>query len=520
MTQFYNAPAQSAIAQNGQQPVAGTTPVSTSATRIGPINYHPIQDEFIGPPAKLRLQDKNDKIWVTKQGQLIRKDKGQFFDVGRIDGQGNFAFNTGFKGNVFNNAYFRIASAFMQGPLGETLRKHHMDQAKAASEIPYIRQNLTQYGIDGRGAQVYCFEMADLDKDGYLNPSSHIRAVKGTIDQAYSPGANATLVGFTASDFETKDDVADFLTKTQQGMAEDNTAIAQAINNIVQNKKPGQPTIINMSMGNTLTSQVNSMYEELDAKFSNGTYFRPKMRDYFYGPNAEQLTDTQKYNILFQKLKPWYDNNPTIQQSLQTYLKAAEHAARNNVFITVSAANDHTIFPTGVNVPPGAEFNQLAMSPHVIAVGASNNNGTPGNYTDDWVSHFSSRGDGVRFNPDIAATGENVFLDQYHFLGVPSGAFDGTSFSGPLTAATIAMMCQVNPNLNPVMAKQILQQACTPTPGSDRASAGAGIMDPVKAVRIAQTLYAQQANLLSSQGYSYPASPTPATIPSAVNYTS
>lgn len=490
MTQFYNSSAPTT--KNPPSGVPATASLALdSQTRIGPINYHPIQDQFIGPPGKLRLKDKNEKIWVTKQGQLIRKDKGQFYDVGRIDARGNFEFNTGFKGNAFNNAYFRIASAFMQGPLGEKLRKYDMDQAKAASEINYIRQNLTQHGIDGRGSQVYCFEMADLDKDGYLNPSSHIRAVKGTVDQAYAPGSTATLVGFTARDFEEKDDVAYWFEQTQKSMVDDNIAISQAIDNIITQKKPGEPTIINMSMGNTLTSLVSGMYHQLDAKFSNGTYFRPKMRDFFYGPNATNLTDTQKYNILFKKLKPWYDTNPTIQRSLQQYLTTTEKAAKNNVFITVSAANDHTLFPTGVHVPAGAEFNQLAMSPHVIAVAASNNNGTPGHYGDDRVSHFSSRGDGARYNPDIAATGENVFLGQYHFFGVPSGAFDGTSFSGPLTAATLAMMCQVNPNLTPPQAKQLLKQACSQN-NTDLASAGTGIMDPVKAVRLSQVLYAQQ----------------------------
>lgn len=495
MTSFYTVPQPIGTETSAMPTTQGAQP--EPKTLIGTVNYHPIQDEFIGPPGKLRLPHKNEKIWITKQGQLVRKEKGQYYNVGNIDDKGNFAFNTGFNGNVFTNAYFRVASAFLQGPLGEKLRKFQMDKAKAASELGYIRQNLTQHGIDGRGAQIYCFEMASIDDDGFLDPSSHLRVVKATTDKLMAPSVKSTLIGFTASDFEEKDDVAHWFTQTEKSMAEDNVSISQAIANISHTKQPNQPTIINMSMGNTLSSLVSGLYHELDLKFSKGNYLRPKMRDYFYGPNADKLEDKDKYNILFQKLKPWFDNNPSIQQSMHQYLNTVEQAAHNRVFITVSAANDHTLFPTGVHVPPGAEFNTLAMSPYVIAVGASNNNGTPGNYSDDWVSHFSSRGDGVRFNPDIATTGENVFLDQYHFTGVPSGAFDGTSFSGPITAATLAMMTQVSPHLTPHQAKQLLQQACTKN-NTSVAETGAGIMDPVKAVRLAMAFHAQQNNLLNN----------------------
>jgi len=126
----------------------------------------------------------------------------------------------------------------------------------------------------------------------------------------------------------------------------------------------------------------------------------------------------------------------------------------------------------------------------VIAVAASNNNATPGLLTDDWVTSFSSRGDG-RWNPTITATGMSVWTDRYYAGAGDNGVFSGTSASAPHTSATIALMLQANPWLTVPHIKALLKQTATPVMHDARLE-GAGILNTVAAVLAAKALLISQ----------------------------
>ena len=125
--------------------------------------------------------------------------------------------------------------------------------------------------------------------------------------------------------------------------------------------------------------------------------------------------------------------------SAQSYLLdplayAAEQAWKHGIVVVTSAGNS------------GATNGRLtdpAIDPYVIAVGASDRNGTYGN-ADDSIPAFSSRGDGTR-NPDLVAPGTHI-----QSLRVPgstidtkygaTGAIDSQFFRGSGTSQSAALV--------------------------------------------------------------------------------
>jgi len=62
---------------------------------------------------------------------------------------------------------------------------------------------------------------------------------------------------------------------------------------------------------------------------------------------------------------------------------------------------------------------------------------------------------------------------------------DGTSFSAPLVAATVACMLQANPRLTPALIRQIVIATARRIPGASVERQGAGALDPRAAVKLA-----------------------------------
>ncbi len=146
-----------------------------------------------------------------------------------------------------------------------------------------------------------------------------------------------------------------------------------------------------------------------------------------------------------------------------------------------------------------------AHHPAVITVGAADAAGTAVR-SDDSVAWFSSRGptlvDGVA-KPDLVAPGAELPLpvrrgstlhDAYGELEVElddSGgrhrwlSASGTSFAAPLVTGTVALMLEVNPDLEPTEVKAILQGTAQVLPGADPLAQGAGLLNTAGAVQLA-----------------------------------
>src|SRR5690606_39262615 len=98
----------------------------------------------------------------------------------------------------------------------------------------------------------------------------------------------------------------------------------------------------------------------------------------------------------------------TFQQAHQQYVEATRQAAQAGVIVVVGAGNFNIEVPYDLPLRPGAGFSIESRSPYVISVAAANTNQTPGNRSDDSPARFSSRGDGVLWNPTIAAPGQEM----------------------------------------------------------------------------------------------------------------
>jgi serine protease AprX len=146
-----------------------------------------------------------------------------------------------------------------------------------------------------------------------------------------------------------------------------------------------------------------------------------------------------------------------------------------------------------------------ANAPWVLTVGASSTNGTL-TRNDDTMAGFSSSGPTfIDFDskPDLvapgagtislAAPGSTFYTTKAQFLltGRPLGSkpyltLSGTSMAAPVVSGTVALMLQANPNLTPNLIKAILQYTAQAYKGYSPLRQGAGFLNTLGAVRLAQ----------------------------------
>jgi serine protease AprX len=152
-------------------------------------------------------------------------------------------------------------------------------------------------------------------------------------------------------------------------------------------------------------------------------------------------------------------------------------------------------------------------APWVLTVGASSTMGTL-TRTDDTMASFSSSGPTfIDFDakPDLVAPGVGTIS-----LAVPGSTFyatksaylvdgklklasqpylslSGTSMASPVVAGTVALMLQANPSLTPNLVKALLQYTSQQYPGYSPLRQGAGFLNSLGAVRLAQYYKAPKA---------------------------
>ena len=156
---------------------------------------------------------------------------------------------------------------------------------------------------------------------------------------------------------------------------------------------------------------------------------------------------------------------------------AAEVAWRKGIVVVVSAGN------RGFG---SAQMNNPAYDPYVIAVGASDTNGTYP-VKDDVVPVWSSRGDGTR-NPDVVAPGKSVVSlrspGSDAELTHPEGHVEdrymrasGTSQAAAMVSGAAALLLQERPALTPDDVKSLLMTTAAPMPAADPVAQGEGLVN-------------------------------------------
>ncbi len=137
-------------------------------------------------------------------------------------------------------------------------------------------------------------------------------------------------------------------------------------------------------------------------------------------------------------------------------------AYQSGVCFVCATGNDHS-----------SSLPYPASSQYTIAVGATNSS--------DQISSFSNYGTGL----DLVAPGESIYSTS---LGTAYASLDGTSFSAPQVAGTVALMLSSNPNLTPSEVKTILRNTATRVSGYTFDSnnwnkyVGCGLLNALKAV--------------------------------------
>ncbi len=160
-------------------------------------------------------------------------------------------------------------------------------------------------------------------------------------------------------------------------------------------------------------------------------------------------------------------------------------------------AGINVVFSAG-NTGPGAHtLNSYAAAPWVVSVGATDTQGR--------LASFSSRGDigNPLLHPSLVAPGVTVVSLRGSGVSNVTGieglagadarrlsitelpyytTANGTSFSAPQVAGTIALMLEANPNLTPAQVKDILQRTATPLPPYFNYEVGSGMLNTHAAV--------------------------------------
>lgn len=214
--------------------------------------------------------------------------------------------------------------------------------------------------------------------------------------------------------------------------------------------------------------------EEQDAR-ANITCadFRDRSSESELSPAPEVLSENSRE--MLQKLVSLAEkaiaDDPKFKESLERYQQTTREVAERGGIIVIAAANSGEFeAQTGVKLQPGSQYNFLGMSDHVITVGSSETNKTPGDHSDDRIAAHSSTGT-ERFAPTVVAQGVDLPSRQ-----MPDGKVGGTSIAAPIVANVVALMLTQNPDLTFDQVKQLLRENSRFIPGASPLQQGAGVL--------------------------------------------
>jgi serine protease AprX len=160
---------------------------------------------------------------------------------------------------------------------------------------------------------------------------------------------------------------------------------------------------------------------------------------------------------------------------------AAENAWKHGIVVVVSGGNE------GYNA---GRLTDPAMDPYVLAVGASDPNGSVAGWSSPYVASYSNSGSSAR-HVDLVAPGRSIvslrdpgsYVDTNHPEGrVASDTTgrlfrgSGTSQAAAVVSGSVALLLQAYPNLTPDQVKYLLTASAKPMSASPT-YAGAGQLD-------------------------------------------
>ncbi|MFN8073864.1 MAG: S8 family serine peptidase [Kineosporiaceae bacterium] len=179
---------------------------------------------------------------------------------------------------------------------------------------------------------------------------------------------------------------------------------------------------------------------------------------------------------------------------------AVESATRAGITVVVSGGNDGAT-RDGLNNP--------AYQPDIIAVGATDTNGTA-SLDDDTIAKFSAGGGGEgprRRAPDVVAPGTSIvslrapgssvaLANKKAAVGDWGLKGSGTSQAAAVVSGAAALLISQRPWMSPGWVKSLLTKTARPLPGITPLRQGSGVID----VFAASQTWGQEAPLLGGNG--------------------
>lgn len=448
-------------------------------------NFNPVATALIQPNQTTSYQVIAE---IRANGQIMQAGLNGYQPLGQIDGQGNFQLTNGQRGNVFRDTQTVkvLGLEDKENPFARALNNAERQRAISGSEIPLIRQQLTNRGINGQGVTIGILDpFKKKPNTNEWEASPHTKIVTQTIQDpvwGVSPGSQVEDLGWQ-QDMDYKipaDNVQAFVNAFTEDATNFYAKTAHQLQAAIAKKNPAL-RVINITWGNSRTETYGETWNKLIQRDDNGYYKYPAIRAAIMGPTLYGTTQ-QQFQAVANAVDRILDSTPQIQQAYQQYVEQTRQAAQNSMIVVVAAANNNRRLPFDIPVQPGADLNDFAKSPYVISVAAADTNQTPGNRANYTIAPFSSHGDGVRWNPTITAPGAEIGISFPQAGMGHNNVVRGTSFSTPFTCGVIAMMLQRNPWMTFEQVKACLQGTATPIPNATIAEQGAGVINPERAV--------------------------------------
>ncbi len=443
---------------------------------IAPVGIFPHQNTQLEIPGRL-----------LSNGQIVTQSIWGPQVQGQIRTDGSYELLNGVKGNLFQDDWLKLNLTLSEHPFINALKTTERQRAVQGSEIPRIRQMLTNQGYNGGGVKIGILDAVQQDpKTKAWTNHAHSELVSDIINDpvwGVAPGAQVEDLG---KSFVPRKDIAGdhYQAFTQEVLARYTQIMQYQIQQIQRVLAKPDPSlrILSMTWGATLSRFYLGFIEELMVKKDeNGFLKYPNLRRQILGPALFGTINEQKQRVI-DAVNQVFLQSPFIQNVQAQYIEATRQAARRGLILVAATSNEGVNDTPGIVYPPSAQMGFFGQSPYVIAVAAADTRQNPGNRAQYEVSAFSSRGDGQRYNPTIAAPGQEIGVSLYRGEHAHNLVTQGTSFATPFTCGVIAMMLQKNPALTFDQVKAKLQNTAIQNPRYGVADYGAGFLNAEAAV--------------------------------------
>ena len=326
-------------------------------------------------------------------------------------------------------------------------------------------------GITGKGAEVCLIEVG---KPSDLHGRRVLQVLYSMAPDVRSDSRYMGIEESEAITVDSRQGLDDFLERSAKKLLDNFTRELRTVLDAAE-QKPSM-RVVSASLGMSHADYCSLLFESLELQRGQGAekeFVLKNMRQVLYGGDGEKLSPAAKWEKIAGYVERFYAGNEAFKKCRGEYRRAVEEMDHAGLILLIAAGNGHGKAPAGAKVAPEAEVNWLAERDYTLVIGASDSNDTLSKH-DDRVSSES-----VRAQVDLFAPG--AFLPLTLPGTTKTDLVNGTSYSAPLAAGTIALMLQADPRLSNDDIRRILGETSYEL-SDDASGTRLKCIDPVKAV--------------------------------------